>query len=63
MVCCWFNGMECDRLCFHLPDMKPGSGGSDREGEEGEEETQRVRVRGGEGGSELSSAVVIWIQN
>lgn len=36
---------------------------SDREGEEGEEETQRVRVRGGEGGSELSSAVVIWIQN
>lgn len=36
-------------------------GRSDREGEEGEEETQRVR--GGEGGSELSSAVVIWIQN
>lgn len=33
-------------------------GRSDREGEE---ETQRVR--GGEGGSELSSAVVIWIQN
>lgn len=43
--------MECDRLCFHLPDMEPGSGGSDREGEEeGEEETQRVRVRGEEGG-------------
>lgn len=61
MVCCWFNGMECDRFCFHLPDMEPGSGGSDREGEE--EETQRVSVRRGEGGSELASAVVIWVQN
>lgn len=27
MVLSWFNGMECDRLCFRQPDMEPGLGG------------------------------------
>lgn len=50
MVRSWFNGIECDRLCFHLLDMEPGSGGRKQEAER-------------ERGSELVSTVVIWIHN
>lgn len=58
MVHSWFNGMECDRLCFHLPDMEPRLGGRGREGGGG---TERVVERGEV--SELVSIVVVWIHN
>lgn len=38
----WFNGMECDRLCFHGPDMERGSGSRNRKGE-GEERREAGR--------------------
>lgn len=50
MVRSWFNGMECDRLCFHLPDTEPSSGGR-KQGAERERASESV------------SAVVIWIHN
>lgn len=58
--------MECDRLCFHLPDMEPGLGGRAREGEgeEGRErETERERQRELKEGQVSWSLVVIWIHN
>lgn len=58
MVHSWFNGMECDRLCFHLPDMEPGSGGREREGGGGPE---RLVERGEV--SELVSTVVVRIHD